>query len=71
MNFPKQPFGIDITLVPALGYKNNSYLYRYFPELSRSISKRYQVIRAGKAPKFYLWGLGTGEFIRSDMSLVI
>ncbi len=25
-----------------LGYKNNSYLYRYFPELSRSISKRYQ-----------------------------
>ncbi|WP_189525272.1 hypothetical protein [Nostoc sp. 'Peltigera membranacea cyanobiont' 232] len=25
-----------------LGYKNNSYLYRYFPELSRSISKHYQ-----------------------------
>ncbi|MBD2605768.1 TniQ family protein [Scytonema hofmannii FACHB-248] len=25
-----------------LGYKNNSYLYRYFPELSRSISKRYK-----------------------------
>ena len=25
-----------------LGYKNNSYLYRYFPDLSRSISKRYQ-----------------------------
>lgn len=25
-----------------LGYKNNSYLYRYFSELSRSISKRYK-----------------------------
>lgn len=25
-----------------LGYKNNRYLYRCFPELSRSISKRYQ-----------------------------
>lgn len=25
-----------------LGYKNNSYLYRYFPELSRSITKRYK-----------------------------
>lgn len=25
-----------------LGYKNNSYLYRYFSELSREISKRYK-----------------------------
>ena len=28
--------------------------------------KPYRIIRAEKAPKFYLWGLGTGEFIRRD-----
>jgi transcriptional regulator with XRE-family HTH domain len=31
-----------LEITRRLGYKNNSYLYRYFPELSRSISKRYQ-----------------------------
>ncbi|QFS44084.1 hypothetical protein GXM_01557 [Nostoc sphaeroides CCNUC1] len=30
----------------------------------------YRVIRAGKAPKFYLWGHIRGEFIRSDTSLL-
>jgi hypothetical protein len=25
-----------------LGYKNSSYLYKYFSELSRSISRRYK-----------------------------
>ena len=31
-----------LEITRRLGYKNNSYLYRYFPELSYSISKRYQ-----------------------------
>jgi transcriptional regulator with XRE-family HTH domain len=31
-----------LEITRRLGYKNNSYLYKYFPELSRSISKRYQ-----------------------------
>ncbi len=30
------------SIARRLGYKNNSYLYRCFPELSRSVSKRYQ-----------------------------
>lgn len=37
--FPPPSF---LEISRRLGYKNNSYLYRYFPELSRSISKRYQ-----------------------------
>lgn len=36
--FPPPSF-LEITR--RLGYKNSSYLYRYFPELSSSISKRY------------------------------
>jgi len=39
LEFPP-PSLLEITR--RLGYKNNSYLYRYFPELSRSISSRYQ-----------------------------
>ena len=31
-----------LEITRRLGYKNNSYLYKYFPELSYSISKRYQ-----------------------------
>lgn len=31
-----------LEITRRLGYKNNSYLYRYFPELSRAISKRYR-----------------------------
>ncbi|MBR8840006.1 MAG: TniQ family protein [Stigonema ocellatum SAG 48.90 = DSM 106950] len=30
------------SIARRLGYKNNSYLYRCFPELSRAVSKRYQ-----------------------------
>lgn len=33
-----------------------------------SISHEYLVNRAEIAPKFYLWGLGAGEFIRRQVS---
>lgn len=51
------------SIARRLGYKNNSYLYRYFPELSRFISKRYKEY-------LHLRGQQTRESIRKEVETI-